>query len=724
MRLHTILLSTGLLMAYASVGQQTQKQNDTTLLQNIEINAVRASAHAPVSQTLVTSKTIKERNSGYDMPFILNLTPSVQVNSDAGNGIGYTGIRIRGTDATRVNITLNGIPYNDAESQGTYWVNLPDIATSANSIQIQRGVGTSANGTGAFGGSVNINTNDIDTVKQLNAALSYGSFRSHREAISYNSGLLHHHLILTGRVSQIGSDGYVERAQSKLRSFFTSAVWVNQKESFRVNVFSGKEKTYAAWFGIDANTLDTNRRYNPAGTEKSGSPYDNESDNYWQTHYQAFYNRKINNKLKLNITGFMTRGKGYFEQYKSLQDLSAYGLSPYILGNDTTYQTDLIRQLWLDNYFYGGLFSLHYQQGRNEVITGLNWNQYDGLHYGKIISAAFAGSIPTNYEWYRHDAHKKEISGYVKWNAKIAKHWYTYIDMQLRNVQYRINGFKDNPTITVDKKYTFFNPKAGLTYENKHFKYYLSYARAVKEPNRDDFEAGINETPRPEILNDFETGLEKKSNNYSWGLNLYYMGYKDQLVLTGKVNQVYAYTRTNIPSSYRLGLEMDGQYLFNQWLSVGGNLTISSNKVKYFTEYIDDYDLGGQQIKKYSSTDLSFSPSVIGAGLVKIVPAKGWTIELTGKYIGKQYLDNTSNENRKLKDYFTQDAKLSYVTSLKSKTDATFFVQANNIFSKKYVANGYTFSYLSGGNFTTENYYYPMATINIMCGINIEIGKK
>jgi iron complex outermembrane receptor protein len=704
--------------------QTKESKKDSTLLQSIEITAVRASASAPVSQKTISRKEIQKNNIGYDLPYILNMTPSVQISSDAGNGIGYTGIRIRGTDPTRINVTMNGIPYNDAESQGTYWVDLPDLASSVHSIQIQRGVGTSSNGAGAFGASININTNEIDTLRYLDFNPSFGSYNSYKASLIYNSGLLKKHWIFNGRVSQLGSDGYVERASSKLQSFYTSAAWINGKESFRINIFSGKEKTYAAWFGINQISLDTNRQFNPAGTEKPGAPYDNEIDNYQQTHYQSFYNHSFSDRLKFNLTGFLTTGKGYYEQYKADQALSDYGLAPYIQGTDTIFNSDLIRQLWLKNYFYGGLFSFQYSKDKTGVIFGMNWNQYDGNHFGRIVRTVVAGAVPENYEWYRHTAFKNEISGYLKWNHKFNKFWQTYADIQLRNISYRINGFRYNPDIIVDKKYLFFNPKAGITYERNGMKGYLSYARSAKEPNRDDFEAGVNETPSPEILNDFESGFEMKRKNYNWSVNAYLMKYKNQLVLTGKVNEVYAYTRTNIPNSYRLGVELEGQWQAHKKILLSGNFSLSKNKVRDFTEYIDDYDNGGQLVKKYSSSDISFSPAVIAAASVSFLLNPSLSLDFTGKYVGKQYLDNTSNEQRKLNDYLTQNARISYNTSKLKNTSITFFLQANNVFSKKYVANGYTFSYLYSGNFTTEKYYYPMATFNVMGGFSMHIGNK
>ena len=701
-----------------------QKKSDTTLLQPIEINSVRASDNTPVTKTNISNTEIEKRNVGFDLPFILNQTPSVQVNSDAGNGIGYTGIRIRGTDATRINVTLNGIPYNDAESQGTYFVDLPDIASSSNSIQIQRGVGTSTNGAGSFGGSININTNDIDSNKYITLSNSLGSYKSYKTSIIANSGIINNHFIFTGRISNINSDGYVDRAKTKLQSYFASGIYVDSKQSLRFNTFSGMEKTYAAWFGVNAATLDTNRTYNPAGTEKTGDPYDNETDNYTQTHYQLFYNRKIDERLKLNIALFLTKGKGYYEQYKAGQYFSSYGLPDYINSNNDTFSTtDLIRQLWLDNNFYGTIFSLQYAKNKTSFIFGGGYNKYDGLHFGEIVNTEISQSIPDHYRWYSNDATKNDLSFYTKWNQKLNNNWQSYVDLQIRNVNYQINGFENNPQLIVKNNNTFFNPKIGFTYIKDNDKLYVSYAKSSKEPNRDDFEANTNETPKPETLHDFELGYEHKNKKSNYALNVFCMLYKNQLVLTGKLNDVYAYTRTNIDNSFRLGLELQGALEINKWLSLNANLTLSTNKIRDFYEYIDNYDDPSeiQQKNYYQTSDISFSPSIISGGSILVKPSKEFEITFNSKYVGKQFLDNTSNNKRMLPDYFTQDVRLNYNVELIKTRRMNLFIQANNIFSKKYVSNGYTFSYIYGGEFTTENYYYPMATFNMMGGVAITL---
>ena len=709
------------LTSIVSLAQQaTAVFNDTSYLQPVELNAVRASSKTPIAKTDLSKVDIEKNNTGQDLPFILNQTPSVVVNSDAGNGIGYTGIRIRGTDAGRINVTLNGIPYNDAESQGTFFVDLPDIASSAGSIQVQRGVGTSSNGTGAFGGSINISTNDVVTKPSFQFNNSVGSYHSFKNTLIWNSGILGKHFTVDARLSNIRSDGYIDRAFSRLRSFYVSTAYVDTKNSLRLNVFSGKEKTYQAWNGIDSATLAKNRRYNPSGTEKPGEPYSNETDNYTQTHYQLFYNHKFGKSWKASLAGFLTRGKGYYEQYKAGEYFSDYGLPDYNNGTVTIDKTDLVRRLWLDNYFYGSVFSAQYAKNKTNLVIGGGWTSYDGKHYGKIAWDS-AHAIPVGYSWYQLTAYKRDFSFYGKWMQGLGKHWHSFLDLQARKVWYKINGFRDNPSLIVNNDYTFFNPKAGITFANKNLQAWFSFGRSLKEPNREDFESGKTAAPKAEELNDFEAGFEYKTRSASLGLNLYYMLYRNQLVLTGKINDVGAYTRTNIPNSYRAGLELQGKKQFNKWMSLHGNITLSENKIRNFTEYIDDYDNGGQQTKFYSKTDISFSPSVTGSASLNFIPVKNAELNVIGKYVGRQFLDNTSQRSRSLHDYYVQDIRAGYLFETRNSKSFRLFALCNNLFSKKYEPNGYTFSYVYGGSLSTENYYFPMATRNFVVGLNIKL---
>jgi iron complex outermembrane recepter protein len=704
-----------LLLASFSFAQKTF--NDSVYLQPVEVTSVKATEKNPFAKTNLNKAEIKQNNIGQDLPFILNSTQSVVVNSDAGNGAGYTGIRIRGTDATRINVTLNGIPYNDAESLGTFFVDMPDIASSASSIQVQRGVGTSANGAGSFGGSINVSTNEQVKERNFELNTTIGSYGLIKNTMLFNSGIFKKHFTIDARMSNIRSEGYVDRANARLKSYFISGAYFSEKNTVRLNVFTGREKTYQAYYGILQDSLTTNRTYNSAGTERLGEPYENQVDDYTQTHYQLFYTHKFSPYLKSNIATFLTRGKGFYEQYKAEEKFSKYGLPNF----GTTTKTDMVNQLWLDNYFYGTIFSLQYEKKNTQLMFGGGYNRYEGGHYGNIIWAKLQSAVPANYQWYNTTARKYDFSAYTKWTQTISKNVQTFVDIQVRNIDYNINGFRKNPTLNVNSTYFFVNPKMGITYTNKNVKLFASFGQASKEPNRDDFEGNVNSKPLAETLSDIETGVEYKKENIHFGANFYYMMYKNQLVNTGKINDVGAYTRTNIDNSYRAGMEIFVTQKMSNQFSFTGNVTFSENKVKNFTAYDDDYDNGGQQSKFYNETNIAYSPDIIANFIATITPIKNASIILTSKYVGAQFLDNTGNVDRKLNAYYTQDARIGYNLFGKNIKELNVYVQAMNIFSKMYEPNGYTFSYLSGGKLNTENYYFPMAPANFVFGVNIRL---
>ena len=702
------------------VREDKQESTDSFYaLSPVEVRAIRAGENSPFTKTNISKKEISKNNLGQDIPFLLNQTPSVVINSDAGNGIGYTGIRIRGTDATRINVTLNGIPYNDAESQGTFFVDLPDFSSSTGSIQIQRGVGTSSNGAGAFGGSINFSTNEVLNNAYAEINNSFGSFNSWKNTIKAGSGLVNG-FTTDIRLSRISSDGYIDRATSDLKSFHFTTAYIGKKGSIRFNAFSGKEKTYQAWYGISEADLKASKRTtNSAGTDKQGDPYNNETDNYTQTHYQFFFNHLVGKRLSFNTALFLSKGKGYYEQYKASQKYSKYGMpNPPSTGTPIT-KSDMVRQLWLDNDFYGNIFSWQYKNNKIEATLGGGFTRYDGLHYGKVIWAAKGLTAIKN--WYDLDAVKTDFNIYLKEQTQFATNWNWFYDLQYRHVKYNVEGFRDNPTLAVKSKFNFFNPKIGISHNKRGWKEYLSFSIANKEPNREDFESGVTQLPKPERLYDVEAGISQTKNNYSWTATLYYMNYKDQLVLTGKVNDVGAYTRTNIPKSYRAGVELEGGIKFNQWVNVTGNLALSQNKVKNFTEYIDDYDNGGQKTNNYSSATIAYSPAIVGGATINLLLLKNTELSFLSKYVSKQYLDNTGNDSRMLNSFFVQDIRVIYAFKKKWLKEADIIVQLNNIFGKKYEPNGYTFSYFAGGETVTENYYFPMAGRNFMMGVNISL---
>lgn len=741
--MRNFLLSICFLFATSSIFSQEQSRRDTLLLEPIEIRATRAGNKAPFTKTNIGEEEIRKNNLAQDLPFILNQTPSVVVNSDAGNGIGYTGIRIRGTDATRINVTLNGIPYNDAESQQTYFVDLPDFSSSVGSIQVQRGAGTSTNGAGAFGATINLSTNEIHDSAYAEVNNSFGSFNTWKNTVKVGSGLIDDHFIFDARLSRISTGGFIDRASSRLQSLYFSASYINNKTSLRFNIFTGKEKTYQAWNGIPEaklfgskddlqtfyennigtcyfTTADSVNLFNSNKRKYNLYNYPNQTDNYQQDNYQLFFNQSFNNNISFNISSFLTRGKGYYEEYKYYQKYSNYGLPDFISGSDTVERTNLVRDRWLDNYFYGGIFSLQHKTTNDEVTIGGSYTKYDGKHYGNVIWAS--QGIEKDYQYYYLPANKQDANIYVKWLNKISNSFNVFTDVQYRHVLYNMDGFEDNPKLAIKREFDFLNPKAGFSYNKKNINAYLSYALANKEPNRDDFEAGKTLQPKAEKLHDFEGGF-----SFSGKLNLaftaYYMLYKNQLVLNGQINDVGAYTRVNVPNSYRAGVEIQAGLKLNNWLSVNTGATFSRNKIKSFTEYIDKYDENfdytGQNEISHKNTDISFSPAVIANSSLNIMPFKNFEINFLSKYVSRQYLDNTQQKSRSLRSYFTEDTKVIYTIKKMIFKEWNIVCQVNNIFNRQYEPNGYTFGYYYDNSLVTENYYFPMAGINFIAAVNI-----
>jgi iron complex outermembrane recepter protein len=711
-----IALSVSLLLTIASYAQL----KDSSSLEPVEVKTIRAAPTAPFAKTNISKAEIRKYNLGQDIPFLLNQTPSVVINSDAGTGIGYTGIRIRGTDASRINVTLNGVPFNDPEDMGAFFVDLPDFLSSVNSIQVQRGVGTSSNGAASFGGTINLSTNEVNAHPYLESNNSYGSFSSLKNTVKAGTGLIDDHFTTDIRLSKITSNGYIDRASSDLKSFYFSTAYVSDKNTIRFNAFSGKEKTYQAWYGVSEADLPVHRTINYAGMERPGSPYPNQTDNYQQDHYQLFYTRKFTPALTFNTGVFFVKGRGYYEEYKANQNYSDYNLPARAVGGVSIDTTDLVRQLWLDNDYYGDIFSLQHQTAKHEITLGGAVTKYLGGHYGQVIWAQ-NGMPSDNYRWYDNNATKNDFNLYGKWMQQLTPGLQFFADMQYRRVEHDIRGFQYNPTLHILHPYNFFNPKAGFTYQRNNWMTFASYSIAHKEPNRSDFEASLASQPRPERLNDLEVGTEKHSTNFSWGGTFYYMKYKDQLVLTGKINDVGAYTRTNIPDSYRMGFELQGSAIATKWLRASGNITLSRNKVKNFDEYLDDYDNGGQKVNIYKESDISFSPDITGAATITLLPVKHISLDLLSKYVGKEYMDNTSNESRKLNPYFTEDAMLTYSVERAPFKNINLVFEVLNIFNKKYEPNGYTYSYYSNNALATENYYYPMAGTNWRVGVNVRL---
>jgi iron complex outermembrane receptor protein len=732
--------------AQTSFSDSLSVKHPGLFLQPVEVIAILAGDKAPFTKTNISGAEIAKNNIGQDIPLILNQQPSVLASSDAGNGVGYTEISIRGTDVTRINMTLNGLPYNDAESQAIYFVDLPDFASSASNVQIQRGIGTSSNGAGAFGASINFATNEFNPDPYAEFNNSFGSFNTWKNTLKAGSGLLGEHFTVDMRLSRISSNGYVDRASSDLKSAYFSAAYLSKKTSFRLNIIMGAEKTYQAWNGVPeaklyGNPTQLEEHYlNNSGYSGAlyntvqdsinlfqSNPrtynyftYKNQTDNYIQNHYQGFLNHQFSDFLSANIAAFLTRGKGYYEEYKNNAAYADYGLPSYSVGDTSFSNTDLIRQKWLDNFFYGGIFSSQYKKRGTELTLGGGWDEYDGGHYGYVIWSALGG-IPDDYRYYNEPSRKTDENIYAKWQQDLGNYFSSFADLQFRRINYRIDGFEDDPSLKVWNKYNFLNPKAGVSYARGPWQGYFSYAMAQHEPNHDDFEAGAAEQPKPEMLHDFELGLNKKRPLFNWGITGYYMLYHDQLVLTGKINDVGEYTRTNTPRSYRLGLELQGAVKPVSWFQASGNLTLSRNKVLDYTEYIDDYDNGGQKSFTYKQSDIALSPGLIAGATLSFYPVAQVEVDLPAKYSGIAYLDNTESRQRKINDYYVQQLRVIYSPKIKSIREMNIAFQLNNLFNKKYEANGYTYGYFSGGQLVNENFLFPQAGTNFMLSVNIRI---
>ncbi len=712
-----IIVNCSLIIAQAQDSLKIQTLNE------VIVSATRANQRTGMAFTNVYQKDIKKLNLGQDMPFLLNQLPSVVVSSDAGAGVGYTGIRIRGTDPTRINVTLNGVPYNDSESQGTYWVNMPDLASSAQSIQVQRGVGTSTNGAGAFGASININTLGYEREAYGETNFTVGSYNTLKTNVLASTGLLNEHIVVDARLSKLSSDGYIDRAASDLKSFYVSAGYYGKNNFVRLNVFSGKEKTYQAWEGVPESLLSSNRTFNPY-------TYDNQVDDYQQDHYQLISSFKLNPNWTFSPTLHYTKGRGFYEQFKPEDKFANYGLPNVIVGNETIKRTDLVRRKWLDNDFYGATYSLDYQPINSKISgnIGGGWNKYEGEHFGEIIWAKYTSTADIRYRWYESKASKTDFNVFTKGYYQVNEALNFFADLQFRTVNYDIIGTGDKrQNISQVSGYQFFNPKFGVNFQiNKFTSIYASYAVGNKEPSRQDFVDNAPKAPLAETLRDLEIGYRLAGQKLSFDANFYYMNYKNQLVLTGQVNGVGEAIRTNVAQSYRAGLELSATVKFAPKWTLAANTTFSQNKIKDFSETIVNYDGDADKINKFTKTDISFSPNLIAGGQLSFAPTKNIEFGWLTKYVSQQFLDNTANDTRSLNAFFTNDLRASFsikpkVVKKRNAARLTISLLVNNIFNHLYESNGYTYSYISEKQTVTENFYYPQAGTNFLLAVKVRL---
>ncbi|ASU32593.1 TonB-dependent receptor [Mucilaginibacter xinganensis] len=697
----------------------------TLFTEEVTVNATRATEKSPTAFTNLNKKEIEKNNSGRGFEYLLEQTPSTVVTSNAGAGVGYTSIRIRGSDATRTNVTLNGIPLNDAEDQGVYFVDLPDLASSVDNIQVQRGVGTSTNGAGAFGASINIQTTtrrDTAYAELNNSAGSYGTLKN---TVGFGTGLVGNHFSFDGRLSRMVSDGYIDRASADLKSFFLSGAYYGKKSVLRLNVFSGYEKTYQAWDGVPEDSLKFgNRRYNELGyINSSNSFYKNQTDNYTQNYYQLLYNQQLSDKLSFSGALHLTRGYGYYEEYKNNAAVADYGLKPVIIGKDTLANTDLVRRLWLSNYFYGATYNLTYKPNKAlDVILGGAYNEYKGDHYNNIEWTQQSTNTSPDYEYSRNNAKKTDFNIFSRAEYRAGNVLF-YGDLQYRHISYSFLGFDQNlNNVQQQVGLNFFNPKAGITYQlNSNSNVYASVAVGNHEPNRNDFvNSSPQSRPKAEHLTDFEAGYRINESTFSGSINGFYMLYKNQLVLTGSLDDVGEAIRTNIKDSYRAGIEASARIKVAQPLNWYVNATLSTNKVKNFTQYLQNYDTGTLDATAYKKSDIAYSPNFTGSSTISYHPIKNGEIAFISKYVSRQYLDNTSTESRSIDGYFVNDLRLNYNFGIKGIKNVGVGLLVNNVFSKKYVSDGATYPDIESGKVANYNYFFPQAPVNFLASLNLK----
>lgn len=704
-------------------------------LNEIIVLATRVNEHAPIAFNNVSAQEIKANNTAKNIPYILQTLPSIVAYSEDGSGVGNTSFRIRGTDATRINVTLNGMPLNNPESQEVYWVNIPDLSNSLQSIQVQRGVGSSTNGSGAFGASISLKTQGARPQAYGEASTGVGSYNTFTSTIAAGTGILKNGLSFDARYSRVTGDGYIRNGKVNHRSAYASASYYNKNQLFKLSYLNGIQHTGITWEGISPEQLKTDRKYNPAGAyyDEAGNVhyYDNETDNYYSDIIQFTYSNALSDKLSLNVGLSYNHGYGYYENYKADQKFKKYGLDPQLVNDSTYKSSDVITRKLMKNNFYVGNFTLNYISDKLTLTGGGNLTSYQGDHYGKLLWVKYNKNTSDKYEWYRGDADKKEFSVFGKITYNILDNLAIFGDMQYRYIDYRMSGIDDDlENITNKNYYSFFNPKAGLSYSFNNNEVYASLSISNREPLRTDIKesvkGGSTQKIQPERMFDYELGYRYSSAIASFNANLYYMRYKDQMVQTGKLNDVGYKLMQNVPTSYRMGIELSGAVQPANWIRIDANVTLSQNKIKNYTAYYDlynnqnDYEFVKQTSEYLGTTNISFSPNVIGSGILTITPYKALSLALVGKYVGKQYYDNTSNKDNRLADYFVSNIVLGYTFKTQKIGEVDLQFSVNNILNKRYVGNAWVATdKFEDGSEIVYTGLYPQATRNIMAKLGI-----
>ena len=756
-------MATCLLMAALGVCAQTQEQDSLRVinLQEVEVISTRATNSTPVAFTNIGKEQLKKQNFGQDLPYLLSMTPSTITTSDAGAGVGYTTLRVRGTDGTRINVTANGIPINDAESHTVFWVNLPDFASSVKDMQVQRGAGTSTNGAGAFGASINMQTGDFSMKPYAEFNGSYGSFHTHKETVKVGTGLINNHWSFDARLSNISTDGYIDRASVGLNSYYLQGGYYNDNTSIKLITFAGKERTYHAWNYASKEEMERyGRRYNSCGfmyaTDRDGHVYnkeyykddngekhyltdeggalhfyDDQTDNYTQKNYQLLFNHNFTSQWNLNIGLHYTKGDGYYQEYKGERSLTEYGMSPFEYNGGKVEVSDLIRKKAMDNWFGGGIFSVSYKADRLHASLGGALNRYYGDHFGKVLWVKnYIGELNPDHDYYRNNATKNDGNIYLKVNYELVSGLSAYLDLQYRHINYKINGLNDKYNWTaatpgmqkldIDEDFDFFNPKAGINFHNNGHNAFVSFSVANREPNRDNFtEAGPEERPTHETLYDYEAGYSFGNDRFRVGANLYFMDYNTQLILTGKISEIGEALTSNIKDSYRMGIELTGGVQITSWLNWSANVTLSQNKIKHFVEYVDNWDTGGQEINDLGTTNIAFSPNLIANSMFDFV-YKGFIASFNSQIVGRQYIDNSSSKDRSIDPYFINSLRIGYAFQPKFMKEITLDVTINNLFNEKYETNAWVYSYIENGTRKKDDGYFTQAGTNAMARITFK----
>lgn len=721
-------------------------KQDPIMTEEVLVAATRVKEKSPVAFVTVDKETIENQNMGQDIPYLLSLTPSFVATSDAGTGVGYTNFRIRGTDLNRINVTVNGIPMNDAESHGTWWVDVPDLASSTDNIQVQRGVGTSTNGAAAFGASINLQTTTINKDAFAQYSSTAGSFGTMKNSVGVGTGLLKGKFTFDARLSKVSSDGFIDRSASDLKSFFVSGGYFTPNTILKVNIFSGLEKTYQAWYGIPSVRLNNDgegmQRYLDHWLWSSSSQrendiryadlknsdnrtynlytYENEVDYYQQDHYQVLLSQKVNSILSVNASLFYTAGKGYYENYEYDESYEDYQID----SPDPDAVTDLITRKWLDNDFYGMTFSVNRKEDDSDFTLGGGYNIYDGDHFGKVIWAQNALNAPINHEWYRGTGLKKDFNVYAKYNYELVENLNLFADLQFRKIDYKIDGIdNDLRDLKQSHDFEFFNPKVGIYYQlNDQQGIYANFARANREPNRSNYVDADPEVKKPtfETLNDIELGYKFNTSRFAFGVNAYYMFYKNQLILTGEINDVGGPIMVNVDDSYRAGVELMAGMKLTEKLKWDVNVTLSKNKVKDFTEFVDDWDNGGQIENMLGTTDLAFSPELIANSQLSWMATRGLNVSLQSYAVSKQYIDNSSSADRQLNGYLLNNVKMTYRMLPSFAKELNLHLMVNNLLDVEYENNAWVYSYVYEGNRHAMDGYFPQAGIHFLAGIDIK----